>query len=328
MTDTFKLQLNALRLVIIVGALIMLVKFVAYFLTHSNAILTDAIESIINIVAGGFAYYSIWYASKPKDVNHPYGHGKIEFISAGFEGSLILTTGIFVVGKSIMNLIHPIEVHDLDTGVMLAAFAGMINYFLGKYLIRIGEKNNSITLISDGKHLLTDMYMSIGLIVGLIVIYFTKLIWLDNVLAIIFGLLIMVTGYKLVRKSLAGLMDEADENTLTDVLKVLNENRNHNWIDIHNLRVQQYGSSFHIDCHVTLPWFNDLQSTHEELKKMESVIYKKFDDKVELFIHPDPCIPLSCAICQLSECAVRKHPFEKKMDWTLENLLKNERHQM
>ncbi|MFI5221783.1 MAG: cation diffusion facilitator family transporter [Bacteroidia bacterium] len=328
MTDSFKLQLNAMRIVIIAGTVIMIIKFIAYLLTHSNAILTDAIESIINIVAGGFAYYSISYASRPKDINHPYGHGKIEFISAGFEGGLILTTGIFILVKSCFNFIHPNEIHSLDTGVILAAGAGFINLILGKYLVRIGKKNKSVTLVADGKHLITDMYMSIALIAGLFVIYITKINWLDNVLAIVFGLLIMVTGYKLVRKSLAGLLDEADENVLNEVLKVLNENRNPNWIDIHNLRVQQYGSSFHIDCHITLPWFNDLQSSHDELKKMESLIETQFDERVELFIHPDPCIPLSCGICQLSDCKVRKNPFGKKMDWTLENVMKNERHQV
>ena len=328
MTESFKLQLRALRIVIIAGIMIMIIKFIAYLLTHSNAILTDAVESIINIVAGGFAYYSISYASKPKDINHPYGHGKIEFISAGFEGGLILTTGIFVLVKSAFNLIHPNEIHSLDTGVILAASAGFINYFLGIYLVRIGKEKNSVTLVADGKHLITDMYMSIALIVGLVVIYFTGLYWLDNLLAIIFGLIIMVTGYKLVRKSLAGLLDEADESILKEVLDDLNENRNSNWIDIHNLRVQQYGSSFHIDCHVTLPWFNDLFSSHGELKKMEEVIYKKFDERVELFIHPDPCIPISCGICQITDCKVRQNPFEKKMEWTLENVLKNERHQV
>jgi len=328
MNNSFKLQLNALRLVIIAGIVIMAIKFLAYLLTHSNAILTDAIESIINIVAGGFAYYSIYFASRPKDVNHPYGHGKIEFISAGFEGGLILTTGIFILVKSCFNLIHPNEIHSLDTGVILAAGAGMINYFLGKYLVRIGEKNKSVTLIADGKHLITDMYMSIALIVGLIIIFVTGIYWLDNLLAIIFGIIIMVTGYKLVRKSLAGLLDEADENVLNDVLKVLNDNRNPNWIDIHNLRVQQYGSSFHIDCHVTLPWYNDLQSSHDELKKMEALIEKQFDERVELFIHPDPCIPISCGICQIADCKVRQNPFEKKMEWTLDNVLKNERHQL
>lgn len=328
MNDTFKIQLRALRIVIFTGIIIMVIKFIAYFITHSNAILTDALESVINIVAGCFAFYSIKFASRPKDLSHPYGHGKIEFISAGFEGGLILIAGLTIVVKSIINLFHPIEVESLDSGVLLAGAAGLINFILGKYLIKIGEKNKSITLVADGKHLLSDTYSSIGLVVGLVIILVTKIMWLDSILAILFGLTIIVTGYGLFRKSLAGLMDEADENILKDVLKVLNEHRKVNWIDIHNLRVQQYGSSFHIDCHLTLPWYNDLQSSHDELKKMEDIIFSKFDERVELFIHPDPCISISCGICQISDCKVRQNPFEKKMEWTLDNVLKNEKHQV
>lgn len=328
MTDSFKLQLKAMRLVIIIGMVIMAIKFYAFFITHSNAILTDALESIINVVAGFFAYYSLSLAAKPKDNNHPYGHGKIEFISAGFEGGLILLAGIVIIIKSIFDFIHPKEVELLDIGAYLAGAAGLFNYILGKFLIKTGEKNKSITLIADGKHLLSDTYSSIGLVVGLLIITLTKILWLDNILAIIFGFVIIITGYQLFRKSLAGLMDEADITVLKDVLSTLNDSRNDKWIDIHNLRVQQYGSSYHIDCHVTLPWYHDLQTSHDELKKMEDIIYKKFDGRVELFIHPDPCIVFSCAICQLSECKVRQIPFEKKIEWTLENVMKDEKHQI
>ena len=328
MNDSFKLQLKAMRTVIIIGMVIMLIKFFAFFITHSNAILTDALESIINVVAGFFAYYSLSVAARPKDNNHPYGHGKIEFISAGFEGGLILLAGIVIIVKSVFDFIHPKEVELLDIGAYLAGTAGLFNFILGKYLIKTGTQNKSITLVADGKHLLSDTYSSIGLVAGLIIITLTKILWLDNLLAIIFGMVIIATGYQLFRKSLAGLMDEADTVVLNDVLDTLNKTRIDKWIDIHNLRVQQYGSSYHIDCHVTLPWYHDLQTSHDELKKMEDIIYKKYDDRVELFIHPDPCIPLSCAICQLSECAVRQHPFEKKIGWTLENVMKDEKHQV
>lgn len=317
-----------MRAVIIIGALIMLIKFFAFFITHSNAILTDALESIINVFAGCFAYYSLSLSSKPKDLNHPYGHGKIEFISAGFEGGLILMAGLMIVVKSIFNLMHPIEVTQLGIGVILSGAAGLINFILGKYLLKVGHQHKSITLVADGKHLISDTYSSIGLVIGLVIISFTNILWLDSVLAIIFGFVIITTGYKLFRKSLAGLMDEADTTILSDVLKVLNENRNELWIDIHNLRIQQYGSSFHIDCHLTLPWYNDLQTSHDELKRVENLIIKNFDDKVELFIHPDPCLPFSCNICQLQQCKVRQHSFDKKVEWTLENVMKNEKHQI
>lgn len=315
-----------MKTVLIAGIVVMLVKFTAYFITHSNAILSDAMESIINVTAGAFAYYSLRLAAKPKDPGHPYGHGKIEFISAGFEGGLIFIAGIIIITKSVMNLLHPGVVESLDIGAILAAGAGVINFILGRYLINTGTKHKSITLVADGKHLLSDTWSSAGLIVGVLIIYVTGLVWLDSVFAIIFGGIIIFTGYKLVRKSLAGLMDEADENILQEVVTVLNNNRQTAWIDIHNLRIQQYGSSYHIDCHMTLPWYNSLQESHESVKQLEQLIAEKFHERVELFIHPDPCLPFSCAVCQIASCPHRTTAMQQKLDWTLENLLADAKH--
>ena len=304
----------------------MLIKFFAYFLTHSNAILSDALESIINVVAGMFAYYSLYYAAKPKDVNHPYGHGKIEFISAGFEGGLIFIAGLLIIIKSIFNLIHPSQIDNLDTGIMISGAAGLINFFMGRYLISIGTKQNSIILKADGKHLQADTFTSIGLMAGVAIIYFTGYLWLDSVLAIVFAFMILITGYGLLRKSLAGLMDETDEEVVQSIVEVLNETRKPKWIDVHNLRVLQYGSSYHIDCHITMPWYENLSVTHDELKEIEQVFSKKFQGRVEVFIHPDPCVPESCRLCQITTCEVRNSPFEKKVDWTLQNIQGNAKH--
>lgn len=328
MENTFNIQIKAIRNVLVASVLIMFLKFIAFFITHSNAILSDALESIINVVAGLFAYFSMRYAARPKDINHPYGHGKIEFISAGFEGGLILIAGILIITKAIYSFIFPVEIDHLDKGALLAGFAGIVNFFLGRYLIKTGERYRSITLVADGKHLQSDTLSSVGLIIGIVIIYFTKMVWLDNILAIAFALIIIFTGFKLIRKALAGLMDEADEVIIKDVLKVLSENRREQWIDVHNLRTQQYGSSFHIDCHMTLPWYNSLQDTHEELKKVDELIVKKFHDKVELFIHADPCLPESCSICQLNHCKERTSPFIQKIEWTYTNMVNNEKHQL
>jgi len=319
-------QIKAMSIVLLTGVVVMLLKFAAYFLTHSTAILTDALESIINIVAGAFALYSVYLAAKPKDSGHPYGHGKIEFISAGFEGGLIFIAAIVILIKSVDHLLHPVPLEKLDTGILLSGIGGALNFILGRYLISTGTKSKSITLVADGKHLLTDTYTSFGLIVGLVAIYFTNLLWLDSVIAAIFGVVILVTGYKLIRKSLSGLMDEADEESLNEVVKVINQHRSARWIDIHNLRVLRYGAHLHIDCHITLPWYDNLQSSHDELKNIETFIYKELKGKVEIFIHPDPCIPDSCSICNIDDCLFRKQAFDKKVEWTLENLLQDMKH--
>ena len=158
---------------LIFSIVLMAIKFAAYLLTHSNAILTDAFESIINVVAGGFALFSIYYSTLPKDENHPYGHGKVEYLSVGLEGGLIVLAGGAIILKSVMGFFHPSEIHSIDIGLYFSLFAGGCNYVMGKYLIRQGKVHQSSLMVADGKHLISDTVSSIGLVVGLVIIYFT-----------------------------------------------------------------------------------------------------------------------------------------------------------
>jgi len=302
------------------------VKFVAYFITNSNAVLSDALECLINVIAGSFALYSILYAAKPKDEDHPYGHGKMENVSAGFEGALVFIAGIATISKAIYNFFNPEIISNLDIGVYLTVFSGFGNYFIGTYLIKKGKQYHSSLMTADGKHLLTDTFSSIALVAGLIIIHFTHLIWLDNVLAIILGLVILRTGYHLIKESVDSLLDEADSETIDKMIKILNTNRKVKWIDMHNLRILKYGSFLHLDCHVTLPWYDNLEETHKEIHAIENLINKNMEGRVESFIHSDPCVPDSCPICLIENCKVRQHPFIKKLEWTTANLLPNHKH--
>ena len=332
MTDTdqkeFRLQSRALKWVVAIGVLVMGMKFFAYFLTKSDAIFSDALESIINVAAGAFAIFSLYYAAQPKDENHPYGHGKIEFFSAGFEGAMILVAGISIIAKAIFSLMAQKQLEHLGSGLLITGASGIINFVMGNVLVKYGKKFRSLTLVADGKHLLSDTYSSIGLFAGLVLIYFTGINWLDAALAIVFGVVIILTGYKLVRKSLAGLMDEVDEEVLHEIETIINEYRQKEWIDIHNFRILKYGNSYHIDCHMTLPWYWNLDRAHQGVQSLEDVFRKQFPDKVELFIHADPCLPVSCHICQLEECKERKHPFRQTVEWKINRLIKNEKHQL
>jgi cation diffusion facilitator family transporter len=319
-------KIKTMRLMLIFSIVLMVIKFAAYIITHSNAILTDALESIINVVAGGFALFSIYYASLPKDENHPYGHGKIEFLSVGIEGGLILIAGGAIILKSVMAFFHPTQVNSLDIGLYISVFAGACNFFMGTYLKKKGKQHNSALMIADGKHLLSDTVSSIGLVVGLIVIYFTKLYWLDNIVAILFGAFIFHTGYKLLKESVNNLLDEADYVQLDKVIKILNDNRREKWIDMHNLRVLKYGAHLHIDAHITLPWYDKLEDSHTEVTAVENLIKEKLEGEVEFFIHADPCLPSSCPICPIINCAFRKAENVKRLDWTLENLLPDKKH--
>lgn len=319
---TFRLQLLA----VVIGVVLLAAKFTAYLITHSNTILTDALESIINVVAGAFALYSLYLSSKPKDQDHPYGHGKVEFISAGLEGVLIAIAGVLIIGKSIFSFLQPRPLEQLDTGLYIIIASGIVNLILGFLLKHSGEKHRSLVLTADGEHLLSDAYSSFGIVGGIGIILFTHWYFLDNVVAIIFGVIIILTGYKLTRRSIRGIMDEADETIVTSIVNHLNKHRREPWIDIHNLRVIQYGNKLHVDCHVTIPWYFTLEEAHKEMEEVAAIINTEHGTQVEFFIHGDPCVPESCRICSMSNCPVRQHMQERKIEWTTENVQLNKKH--
>jgi cation diffusion facilitator family transporter len=310
-----------------VSLVLLIVKFYSFYITNSTAILTDALESIVNVVAAGFATYSIYLSSRPRDDNHPYGHGKIEFFSAGVEGTLIMLAGLFIVYQSIYNFFFPNELERLREGILLISFTGLVNGILGLILQKKGKKLNSLTLEANGKHLLTDMMSSFVLVVGVFIIYLTGLAYLDSFIALLFSVYIIYSGYGLVRKSVAGLMDEADPIAVESTVKVINQHRKPNWIDIHNMRVQQYGSDRHIDLHLTLPYYLDLGKVHDEVEELESVLENDWPGVMEVFVHADPCLPDKCChYCQIKDCSVRKYPMDTKIEWTALNMSKNQKH--
>ena len=309
----------ALATSLVIGVL----KFYAYSITQSNAILTDAFESLINVSASAFALFSLIYSSKPKDESHPYGHGKIEFFSVGFEGALILFSGGAILLTAVYHLFYPDTVHQIGVGILLTLTSGAVNFLLGYFLVKKGKELNSMTLKADGEHLLTDTWSSLILIGGLGVIYLTDWLLLDSLLSIGMTLFILLTGFRLIKNALSGLMDETDYHVLSEVVEALNIARKAEWIDIHNLRVLKYGSSIHIDAHLTLPYYFDLTTSHQSVKEIESAVSQKFGNRVELFIHTDPCKTTSCKICTLENCKVRSHELREKIHWNLKNLMKD-----
>lgn len=314
------------QLVAAVSIVLFIVKIVAWYLTHSVSILTDALESIVNVIAGLVGVYSLYVSAKPKDTDHPYGHGKVEFISAAIEGTLIFVAGIFIIYEAIKNLFSPQAIHQLDWGIILVAATAIINYALGSFCIRTGKKNNSLALVASGNHLQSDTYTTAGIVAGLIILYFTNIAWVDSAVAILFAIIILFTGYKIIRSSIAGIMDEADEQLLEELVVTLNDNRTVNWIDLHNLRIIKYGPTLHLDCHLTVPWYFNVHEAHKEIDSLSELVRNKYGESVELFVHSDGCMDFSCAICSKFECAVRRHPFKEKLEWTMENISSNKKH--
>ncbi len=309
-----------------ISVLLMLAKFAAFFITSSNSILTDAAESIVNVLASSFAFYSIYITAQPRDINHPYGHGKVEFFSVFLEGSLIIIAGILIIVKSGYNLVYPYTIRHLLSGTLIVAAAGLVNYILSYYLVDQSKKLNSITLYGDGKHLQADAYTSAGLVAGLLLIYFTGLNYLDSILSIGIAFYIIYTGYKLVRKSVSGLMDETDMVIIAELISILNENRKDSWVDIHNFRTQSYGPDIHIDCHLTLPYYYDLNKVHEEVSAVDAIVNRNTNSSIEFFIHADPCVPQCCHYCRLSDCPVRSEPKTIDIEWTPWNVARNQKH--
>lgn len=319
-----RIQKRALYL----GLVLFGLKLTAYILTNSNAILTDALEGLVNIFGAGFGLFSLWYAVLPRDKNHPYGHGKIEFLSAGFEGSLILIAGGGMIVKSIYSFFVPIEVSINELALVLVTIAGVVNYLMGISMVKQGEKENSIQLIAGGKHLISDGYTTAGLLVGLAVVWLTGLTFLDSVLAILLGGVIAYAGIKIIRKSIAGVMDEADLEQIERVAKVLNDHRRKEWVDIHNFRIVRYGSKIHLDAHLTLPWYYTLKTSHDEVDLLEKLLDESFELDVEASIHTEPCLPSSCSICLLDSCGERKSKFVRRINWDVDHILDDNHHEI
>lgn len=310
--------------IVSISVLLLLGKFTAYFLTNSVGILTDAMESIVNVVAGFISLYSLKAAAKPKDKNHPFGHGKIELLSASIEGLLIIFAGALIIFEGARRFFEPAEIQKLDIGIVVIAVAGVINYILGWYSIHIGKKHDSIALIAGGKHLQSDTYSTIGLVIGLLLLYFTKLPWIDSALALIFGSIILITGISILKKTTATLMDKADNEVLEGMVKSISKNRKDHWIDIHNTKIIKYGSYLYIDCDVTLPWYYNIVQGHEACVELRDAINVDFPEKIQLSVHSDPCNALHCEHCLIVECYSRKQEFAAIEEFTLEKITESD----
>lgn len=326
--NTARQNLRIQKWIAAISVLLLVIKFIAYYSTHSVSILTDALESIVNVAAGFIGLYSLYIAAKPRDKDHPYGHGKAEFLSAAIEGTMILCAGAIIIYKAVQHLISPVELQKIDLGIWMISVTAIINFIAGYFCLFTGKKNNSLALIASGRHLQSDTWSTLGIIVGLALLYFTGYKWIDSAVAAGFGMYIIVTGYHILRRSIAGIMDEADTGLLKKMVQLLNANRRENWVDLHNLRVIKYGSVLHVDCHLTVPWYLNVREAHKEIDALAELIRKEFGESLELFVHSDGCLPFSCRLCDKKICSERKNNFEKKIEWTLENISQNKMHEL
>jgi cation diffusion facilitator family transporter len=316
--DDARIRLRAGLISLVVSALLLGAKYEAYRLTGSTAILSDALESIVNVVAAVFALGGLVFAGRPADRNHPYGHGKIEFFSAAFEGGLIAFAAVLIIYEVAQSLIRGVEVRQLEAGLGIVLAAGVVNLLLGKFLVRTGRRHSSLTLVADGQHVLSDFWTSIGIVAGLILVRVTGLAWLDPVVAALVALNLMWTGVRLVRHAAGGLLDEEDTALLGRLLEVLQQHVGQGVIRVHHLRAIRAGRFHHVDAHLVVPEFWSVDRAHELAETLAARVIKELGVEGELAFHTDPCHQIYCAMCDLDDCPVRRQPFRGRSSLTLE----------
>jgi len=312
---------TAARLAFITSLFLLFAKFGAYFLTDSKAVLSDALESTINVVTAAFLMLSISVSSIPVDENHPYGHGKIESFSAGLEGGLIIIAAILILLEAIPVFFVPRPPHHLGVGIYIVGGAALVNMIVGGYLIRAGKKYRSDALAADGRHLLTDFYTSAGVIIGLLLFKFTGYIWLDPLVACLVALNIIIPGSKLITRSFRNLMDEADPELLERIVQGLNTIKKPGWLYPHKLRAMRSGRYHHVDLHISLPHYWTLTQVHEVEQEITDTLFEAIGEEGDIMIHVDPCEPPYCPACEADDCTDRKADFNRAPEWSVKEVI-------
>lgn len=265
------------------------IKFVGYSVTGSVGLLSDAAESLVNLVAAVVAVIVLKVIAKPADRDHEFGHSKAEYFSAGLEGAMIFVAAGFIIATSINRLFNPQPIEAIGLGLALSVIASIVNLVVALVLIRAGREHRSITLTADGKHLMTDVWTSAGVIIAVFLVWLTEWWWLDPVIALVVALNILFTGYKLVMEAGGGLMDKAMEGgDRADVDRILDSHRDpERRIDVHEIRTRVSGRQEFIEFHVLVPGKWSVEHGHDILHAMEDDLRDRFPG-VHIASHLEP----------------------------------------
>lgn len=323
-SKVYLLQKRLYVLAFLLGLVLMSFKFIGYEITNSKAILSDALESIINVISAFVGFLVITVSTKPADRNHPYGHGKIEYFSAAFEGALIFFAAVFIIIESIDSLYRGVYLRSIDIGVLITASAGLVNAIVGLYLQQWGRKSNSLAMQASGKHLLSDFWTSVGLVAGLLLVRWTNWVWIDPALAILVACYLLYNGGVLIRESIGKLMDEGDMSLIQEIGKLFSKFVTPGIIQIHHTRVLRSGQYHHIDAHVVVPEFWDVSKAHDETDDFERRFLEGSGMSGEMHLHLDPCRRAYCRVCTLNDCPIRVEAFQKREPFSIEELLNPE----
>lgn len=280
----------AMTVSLLVSFLMLAGKLVAYFITGSAAIFSDAAESVIHLLATAFVGFSLWYAFQPADSGHPYGHGKIAYIATGFEGSMILVAAVAIIYTAVTDLIRGPELRQLGVGLWMIGSLGLVNLLLGLYLVRTGRRHNNLVLVSNGQHVLTDMWTSLGVVAGVALVWLTGIVWLDPIVAIIMALNILATAFSLMRRAYEGLMEKADEHITQSILNELAHARAVGLIcSFHQVRYRRVHDQVWVEYHLLFPNHLTITEAHRRSHEVEDAVARLFpDDEVTVTAHLEP----------------------------------------
>lgn len=319
-TSSDKARNRAAWISFVASVFIFLMKVAAYYYTNSTAVLSDALESTVNVVASAVALIVVRIAARPADEDHPYGHGKLEYFSAAFEGGLIFFAALMIIRESLQSLYFGSQARHLESGFLIMGLAAIFNLVLGIYLKRTGEREQSEALKASGAHVISDVWTTVGVLAGIGLLILTGWAWLDAAIAILVGLNLAYEGYKIARKSGGNLVDEADPEVLEDLAQTLEKNRQPGIIDIHQLRVIRSGRFHHVDAHLVIPEYWDISQAHSYCEDFESEVVSDYAFDGELAFHLDPCKRIYCKMCTVENCPIRQSPYEKRNPFTVSSL--------
>lgn len=278
----------AMNLSLGIGVLMLLIKFGAYLLTGSAAIFADAVETIVHVFAVAFASYSLRLSQKPADVNHPYGHAKIGFFSAGAEGALIIIAALFIIHDAITKWMAGLVLENIGLGTLLTALTVLINGGLGLYLIWVGKRKNSLILEANGKHVLTDAWTSVGVIIGLTLTLLTGWLPWDPIFAILVAGNILVAGFSLMHRSVRGLMDEAEPAVHSRLVEILDRETQKHQVAYHALRHRNLGDGHWVDLHLLFEDQTPIKTAHAIATEIERAIAAKLPHGSTVTTHLEP----------------------------------------
>lgn len=309
-----------------ISLVVLFLKTKAYYATFSVGVFSDALETVVNVLTAIVALFAVKVAAEPADENHPYGHGKLEYFSAAFEGGLVFFAALAIIFQAAQSVYVSNEQLNAFNGNSYLISATLINLATGVFLLVFGRRENSHALKASGVHLMSDVVTTVGVFAGLVLVNFTGLRWIDSLVAALVGVYLLFEAYKILKSNTDALMDATDLDSVKLLSDVINSNKNKFVIDVHNLKIIRSGNFHHIDAHLVVPEYLDVATAHEITGQFEEKIVSAYKYEGEIAFHVDPCNKAYCKQCEMHDCEIRVQKFEKIKTYTVDDLVKGPQH--